>query len=306
MFGPSTRRLALACGLLAVATPALALPSQTWVSASGTDTGICPATSPCRTFQYAFTQTASAGVISVLSSGEYGAVTIDRSVSIIAVGAEGAIFKGGNGAAIVVNGSNIDVWLRGLTIDLFGATFDGIKFVTGAALHVQDCTIRSTAIGINFAPISGAGELYVSDSTITKVSSHGLVVQPTGGASAKAILTRVHVENVSGNGMAFMGAAGAINAAVNDSVSAGNQGNGIYALGGGSAPVSVMIDRSASVGNTARGVASTSALIRIGDSTVTGNNVGFSVGGGGTIASYSSNKVNGNNVDGSPTTVTYK
>ncbi|HVZ52835.1 MAG TPA: right-handed parallel beta-helix repeat-containing protein [Pseudolabrys sp.] len=306
MLGARSRCFIAAAGLLLLAGSAQAGGSnQTWVASFGTDTGNCPQTAPCRTFRYAITKTPSLGVLSVIDSADYGPVTITKSVSILAIGAEGAIFDGAP-AAVTVNGTNIEVWLRGLTIDLFGLSQAGIVFTGGSALHIQDCTIRGTTYGIDFVPKGGASELYVSDSLITNTRTHGIMVAPNSNGSVKAVFTRVHVENAGGHGFTFSGAGGGINAVLNDSVAAGNHSNGINVQGGAGSPVQVMVDRSASVGNTVRGVFANGALVRIGDSTVTGNQTGLAVTGGGTIASYSSNKVNGNVNDGAPTTVSYK
>jgi hypothetical protein len=59
---------AAACGLLASAGVALAAP-ETWVSGTGSNTGDCPITAPCRTFQFAHDRTNNNGAINVLSSG---------------------------------------------------------------------------------------------------------------------------------------------------------------------------------------------------------------------------------------------
>jgi hypothetical protein len=42
----------------------------------------------------------------------------------------------------------------------------GIGFVSGGALHVQNCVIRKAGSGILFLPASGTPELYVADSVI--------------------------------------------------------------------------------------------------------------------------------------------
>jgi hypothetical protein len=144
--------LAIACGLLAGATTAQAVP-ETWVSRTGSDGGTCPITAPCKTFQAAFFQTTTGGTINVLTSGNFGPVAITKSISIVAQGVEAVISTAAGGAAIrVLAGAADIVSLRGLTIDVSGS--QGISFVSGAALHVQNCVIRKTTNGINFAPAS--------------------------------------------------------------------------------------------------------------------------------------------------------
>src|SRR4029077_12685850 len=81
----------------------------TWVGGTGTDSGACPITAPCKTFQYAFTQTLAGGTINVLSPGSFGPLDITKSVSIVADGVEALIQSpmscpvGGHFAAICIS-----------------------------------------------------------------------------------------------------------------------------------------------------------------------------------------------------------
>jgi len=76
---------AIACGVLTNAGTAQA-GNESWVSATGNDTGTCPITAPCRTFAYAHDQTVANGTINVLSSGSFGPLTIAKRISIVAQG----------------------------------------------------------------------------------------------------------------------------------------------------------------------------------------------------------------------------
>jgi hypothetical protein len=292
---------------MANAAPARAA-AQTWVSPTGSDAGTCPVTAPCRTFQFAHNQTSNGGVISVVSSGNFGPLTVSKPISIAGEGVEAAILgTGAIGAAIKIQaGANDIVSLRGLSIDLRGTNNIGISFLSGAALHVHNSVIRGTTDGISFVPASGTSELTVTDSVIENSSSRGIRVEPSGSGGAKVALDRVRVENApfSSFGIIFSGVSttGIINGTVRDSVSAGNAIIGIVASESGSGTTNVMIDRSASVDNTTGIQASSAgATIQIGDSTVTGNGTGLKPFSGGVINSYGTNKVNRNGTDGSPT-----
>lgn len=285
----------VACGLLATATPALATSSQTWVSASGANSGACPIAAPCKTFAYAYAQTSANGTINVLSSGDFGPLTIAKSISIVADGTVAAIYSASGGSAIIVNAPGIDVSLRGLTIDLFGSANLGIRFIKGQALHVQNCTIRGTGNGIRFSPSTvGISELYVSDTVISKGPGDGLAVVPTGNAYAKVMIERVRVENTGSDGIMFDGTSGAINATVRDSVASGNSASGITIAGNAGHPLNVMLKSAASINNGNTGIVANGGQIRMGDSTVSGNNLGLSIGSGSLILSYGNNQVNGN------------
>ncbi len=294
---------AIACALLAGAAPALAA-AETWVSGTGSDAGNCQISAPCRTFAFAHTQTNNHGAINVLSSGNFGPLTITKPISIVAQGVEAMINTGAGGAGIIVQaGGGGVISLRGLTIDLRGTANDGISFVSGAALHVQNCIIRRTTHGIFFVHASGTSELYVSDSVIADTSSYGVRVQPTGSANAKAVLDRVRMENTTTAGIIFSGnsTTGSITATVRDSVAAGNAGDGIAAVDNSTGTTEVMVDRSAAVNNSSTGIIAVGAgaTIRIGDSTVTGNGTGLFFSGA-AILSYGTNKVNGNGTPAVP------
>ena len=256
---------------------------------------------------FAQTQTNNNGSINVLSSGNFGPVTITKPISIVADGVEAVINTAAGGAGIIVQaGANAIVSLRGLTIDMRGTDNDGISFVSGAALHVHNSVIRRATRGISFAPASGVKELTVADSVIADTSSRGIEVNPSGSGGAKVVLDRVRVENSGSVGIAFVGnfTTGSITATVRDSVSAGHVNASIFVLefGAGGGTTEVMVDRTASVNNGNGILASgAGATIRIGDSTVSGNATGLAPAGGGVIESYGTNKVNGNGNDGAPT-----
>jgi len=123
------------------------------------------------------------------------------------------------------------------------------------------------------------------------------------------VLDRVRVENVSASGILFDSETtiGTINGTVRDSLSAGSN-RGISVSEGGSGITRIVVERSAAVNNTfGLLVFGTGATVRIGDSNVSGNGTGLSAVSGGAIASYQTNKIDGNGTDGSPTsTITMK
>lgn len=295
-----------AISLLAGAAPAQAA-MQTWVAGNGNNSGNCPISAPCKTFVYAHNHTSPGGVINVLSSGNFGPVTISKAISIVAQGVEAVISTAAGGAGVIVQAGVSDiVLLRGMTIDLGGTDNDGISFVSGAALQVHDTVIRKTSDGIRFAPALGTPELYVADSLIMDTTTTGILVMPSSSAGTNAVLDRVRVERGAGGGIGFTGSdtTGAIVATVRDSVVAGHGNTGIYAEEIGTGTTRVMIDRTASVNNNHGIVASNAgATIRIGRSTVSGNTTTGLFNSGGTLESYGTNKVHGNGTDGTPSSI---
>lgn len=85
--------LVLGFALIAQAGGAQAQATRTWVSGVGDDVNPCSRTAPCKTFAGAISKTAAGGEISVLDPGGFGSVTITKSISIVAEGVEGSIWR---------------------------------------------------------------------------------------------------------------------------------------------------------------------------------------------------------------------
>lgn len=127
--------------------PAWALSKVTFVSAKGADSGNCASpTIPCRSFQYAISQTIDNGEIKVLDPGNYFPVTINRAISI--TGVEGAgIFRDSAGDAVTIGGTSFhgdfSVNLSNLILDGYGIAGNGITHTGGGSFTVKSCTVRN-------------------------------------------------------------------------------------------------------------------------------------------------------------------
>jgi hypothetical protein len=182
------------------AVPANAQSSRAWISGMGVDSGTCPRQSPCHTLTYALTQIFSGGEITVLDPGGYGTVVINKGVSIVSDSGSGeAGIASFAGDLITVNAGPSDVViLRGLVIDGLGSANSGIRFNSGAALHVQNTLIKGVraafGAGINFTP-TAASDLHVTDTTVINngsgLTGAGIMIKPTGSGLVRATLTRV-------------------------------------------------------------------------------------------------------------------
>src|SRR5580693_3276071 len=62
--------------------PAHAQATRTWVSGVGDDGNPCSRTAPCKTWAGAIGQTAAGGEIDALDPGDFGALTITKSITI--------------------------------------------------------------------------------------------------------------------------------------------------------------------------------------------------------------------------------
>jgi hypothetical protein len=177
-----TRRLAcrftaLLTLLFAAAPSVHALANHTWVSGAGNDANACSQTMPCLTFAGALAKTNAGGEIDVLNTADYGPVTINKAISIVADGVVASIQVSSGNAITISAGSTDVIVLRGLTLDGMGTGLNGISFSAGGALHVESCTINNFGqYGIDFES-AGPSTLVVQD---TMARHHGSGT--TGGA----------------------------------------------------------------------------------------------------------------------------
>jgi hypothetical protein len=214
---------------------------------------------------------------------------------------------------IIINGANIDVVLRGLDIDGSPPTspgINGIRFLQGASLIVEECNIRDfgsaapNGNGILVNNTSLIAEIHVVNSNITGngngAGGAGIQIIPTGTGGARVTVTNSNFSNNTiGIRADSAGTSGGIVVTVADSTAAGAPYHGFVALGG-SGPVRMMLNHVVTANNLGEGVRSVgaNAVVRIGNSVVTGNGTGLVVSGGGVIQSYGNNQINGNGVDG--------
>jgi len=308
-------RSVFSCAALA-AIAALLLPpdalaaTKVWVADTGIDTVTCgDVSTPCATFQQAHNNVAAGGEVGVLTPGDYGVVTISKSVHITNDGTGEAGIQVASGTGILVSaGAGDVVSVRGLVIDGQIVGRFGIRLSAATALHVQNCVIRNFQTGTLASALwinpPGTSQLFVSDTIVFNNGNSGLTggvfIQPPGAGSLNAVLDRVTMENnvkglivdstasTSGNG---------IHLVMRDSVSSGNVSDGILVLSGASGIQSfVFIDGSSVVNNFGNGILANGsrALVLLGASHITRNGAGVATVAGGRVFSYGDNENNNN------------
>lgn len=267
--------------------------TRTYVSGLGNDSNPCTTASPCASFAAALALTLPGGEIFVLDSANYGSVTINKAVSITAESAGAGILVTSGNAVVINAGSNDVINLRGLILDGAQSGDSGIQFHSGAALFVQNSTIRNfVGNGINFTP-NGAAKLFVTDTTVSANKGNGILISPANSSAVACMLARIAA---SGNGVGIFASGGSVNLTMTDTVA----GNNTYGVGATSS--SAVMVRNSTFSNNIVGVAADqSALIRIGQSTLTSNGTGWSSQNGAQVQSYGNNNLNGNTTDGTPT-----
>src|SRR5262249_11138534 len=163
--------------------------------------------------QAAHDKTLANGEITVLDPGGYGAVTINRAISIIddGVGEAGVLVSGGVTGITVAAGASDAVSLRGLTVTGIGfGGGNGIVFKSGKSLTVENCVARNLTgtfpigNGILLQP-NGSANFAVSNTVVANNDGAGLAVIPTGSVTVRAVFTRISAHNNGGGGIGIDG-----------------------------------------------------------------------------------------------------
>lgn len=303
-----------ATALLGYSNAASAQATRTWVSGVGDDVNPCSRTAPCKTFAGAISKTAAGGEINCLDPAGFGAVTITKSMTIDCTGTLGSILASGT-TGVIVNGANIDVTLRGLSIN--GGTpsvpgINGVRYMQGRSLLIDTVDIFNfgaatpNGSGVLVNNTSGVTDLTVVNSTISTngtSAAAGIEINPTASGGANVTIARSIIsKNVHGVRARAGGTTGAINVMVSDTVASGNSDNG-FVIVGGNGPVKMVLDGVSSLRNGATGVraSNTNTTVIIGRSVVSGNATGLFSEVSAQILSFGNNHVSGNGTDGNPT-----
>lgn len=266
-------------------TLAQAQATRTWVSGVGDDANPCSRTAPCKTFAGAISKTAAGGEINCLDPAGFGAVTITKSITIDCHQTEGGILAASvNG--VIINALTTDkIVLRGLDIHGAGGAggLDGVRFLAGGALHVEDSTISNMTNGINVGLNQAANaEVYVTNTYIRNNSNVGIFVSNAGNGLVNMAVERVTSENN------VFGMIGRNNSriTVRNSVFAGNSTTGVLSEVLTAGPVSVINVIDCTVSGNGTGLSSgTSAQanqgnLRVSGTTISFNGTGVTVGNG--------------------------
>ncbi|MDQ2917527.1 MAG: right-handed parallel beta-helix repeat-containing protein [Pseudomonadota bacterium] len=271
--------------------------TRTWVSGVGDDANPCSRTAPCKTFAGAISKTAAGGEINALDPAGFGAVTITKAITITGDGTMAGVLVSGTNGIVVQAGASDVVILRNLHINGLGTGLNGIRFLSGAELHVEHCEIRGfSQQGIDIAP-SGSGKAFVGNTELRDNAAGAIYVHPGASAFVDAMLDHVLMQ---GNARGLRAEDGSI-VAVHGSTAAENTNNGFVALAAVRA-VDLTISDSVSSLNGAVGVYSGAlSTVRISNVTISGNNVGLQSVSGGAIVSFGNNSLSGNASNGSPT-----
>jgi len=217
---------------------------RAYLSVKGNAANPCTLVAPCRLLPAALGAVADHGEIWILDSANFNTsqVTIAKSVTVLALPGIVASVVASGGNAMLVNAPGAIVRLRNLiVVQPPGATgSNGISFVAGAELDVEDCKILNMAqTGID-ASANGSTVTVVR----TVLQGNGVGFNAIGGVTA--LLHEVVARGNANFGIAFStGSRGA----VSNSVAANNGSYGIIAAAS-STNAQVVVTRSTISGGT--------------------------------------------------------
>ncbi len=305
--------LLLAALISGVATTAQAQATVFVSARNGADGGACTVAAPCRTVNFALTQTTSGGQALIVDSGDYDdSIFIDKNVTIAAAPGVAAVFS-----AAVTFGSIFSfptssfcsaagecrtLVLRNLIFDGQGVTQDAVRGA-GLRLIAEDCTFMRFKFGVY---VNGGGT-YQFKNCVFHTLETGIYIAPnTNGlvnrSQANAVVEDCRFVSLTSAGIdAFTGPQGNNTLKVVARNSLFNRsGVGIRssAITGGSIQVDI---EKCEITNGAVGVVSgfPGSTVRVSNSVIIGNTTGLVSGSGGILLSRTNNTIEANSTNGS-------
>src|SRR5262249_31087305 len=149
-------------------------------SGVGDDVNPCSRTAPCKTFAGAISKTVAGGEIDALDPAGYGALTITKAITIDGGGGQVAsVLVSGTNGIVVQAGPNDVVILRNLRFNGIGTGINGVRWLSGRALTVENCNIFGfTTNGIDIAKSDG-GKAFIRNTVVESNGQAGISVKST-------------------------------------------------------------------------------------------------------------------------------
>jgi Right handed beta helix region len=278
---------------------AFAQATRTWVSGVGDDANPCSRTAPCKTFAGAISKTAANGTINVIDPGGFGAVTVTKSITIDGGESLAGILSAGTNGIIVNAGVNDNVIIRNVIIEGVTTGLNGIRFLNGRSLTVENVTITNvTTAGIDVSS-NVATLLTVRNVSTQGAVGGGIILQPGAAGSVEAT-----IENSSfGRGNFGVQGKARSKTVIRNSFATNNTTAGFGVSGAATMTLDNCIASGSTVGSGLN-VSGAGAIITMSRSSVLNNSTGLSVNFGGVVQSFGDNRNLGNGVPGpAPTPV---
>lgn len=281
------RTLTILSVVLLGATLASAQATRTWVSGVGDDANPCSRTAPCKTFAGAISKTAAGGEIDALDPAGYGALTITKAITLDGGGGQVAsvLVSGTNGIVVQAGAADVVV-LRNLRFNGISSGINGIRWLSGKGLVVENCDIFGfTTNGIDISKSDG-GQAFVRNTNIHNNGGSGFSITATT-TNVQAEISGSHFDlNVFG---VLAGAFSRVT--VDNSVASGNSQTGFIASAAtGTAELNIFNSMSANNAGSGVQASNASSTVRI-SGTAMHNNPGGGIFelAGGIVKSFGNN-----------------
>ena len=289
--------------LLLLASTAHAQLFRTYLSGAGSDANPCTLQAPCRLLPAALAAVASGGEVWMVDSANFNTatVTIDRSVSILAVpGVIGSFIAQNGGPALQITADGLTVALRNMSIGRVAtaaAGTYGVLMTGDSSLTIEDSVIDRVPLG--GVRVQGTGSLYLLNSTLRYANLPDYAVQVLDGAEATIINVNI-VNNGGGINVASSQASRTSRASVSDSLLSGCENSCVRArttVADAGAEVYVTRSTIERSGNAGFGVRAESdnggtASVTISGNTISNHNTAWAISGAGsTIVSLGDNHI---------------
>ncbi|HKD78922.1 MAG TPA: hypothetical protein VKH81_04470 [Candidatus Angelobacter sp.] len=276
--------------------------TRTWVSGVGDDANPCSRTAPCKTWAGAISKTAVGGEIDALDPGGFGAVTITKAITLDGGGGQvgSVLVAGTNGIVVQANAATDVVILRNLRINGIGSGLNGIRFLAGKDLNVENCFIFGfTQNGIDIA-LNQANQATVHVLNTVLKNNSGVGIRAT---NAIAPPVQVVVDNSAAIlDTTGMEAASHSRITLSRSVVENASADGVKADDAAS-DAQITIDHSDISFNVNGITASTGGSIAVADSKIAFNSGTAMNQAGGGISSYQTNRLHSNGALGTFTPI---
>jgi hypothetical protein len=266
--------------------------TRTWVSGVGDDLNPCSRTAPCKTFSKAHSVTSAGGEINCLDPGGYGTVTITKTITIDCEDTQGSILASLT-TGVILNAANIDVKLRGISIQGAGNGTSCIRVLGSGTVKLTVDEVVCTGFtshGISIETSTGSSKIVAWNSSFRNNGGNGINTFITGtGSTTIAVDSCLFANNGIGVNLGLAATGSVVDSTITNNTT-GAQASGATSI--------LALMNNQITHNTTGVLAGSSATIRIGNNLVTGNGTGLS---GTNIFTWGGNFVDGNTPGGNGT-----
>ena len=284
------------------AVAAQAQATRTWVSGVGDDANPCSRTAPCKTFAGAISKTATNGEIDCLDPGGFGAVTITKAITIDGIGITGGILSSLTNGVIVNAPLDATVHLRNLSINGAANGINGIRYLAGRHLILENLTIQRVTTHLVDANLTNNGSLTMENVTGFNAGQSAVNTQTSLGAIFVVINNCRFYNNANGVKADKNTKLTLRNTIISGNMSASSpSGNCVQIAPVGAGSVSALLENN-SISNCAEGVLVTTSggstvSVFISNNLIYNNTAGVDIGAAVSVRSFLNNKMAGNTTD---------